>query len=222
MEGELAGKNSSMALRKGKPRQGRKVRRWLGLMVLGMGSVCAGSAGWLQEGSAFGNPQLLGQVAPSWSTQGWVNSPPLDTGQLRGKVVLLRFFNDNPPGAASLKEWFRAYRPQGFVVVGLYAPDPMPAETEREHVRQLASSLGFEFPVGLDSRWETLNRYWLEQPDAEMTAAAFLIDRKGMIRYIQPHGQYEKKSPNRAARREHEKLQAAIEKLLKETTEAPE
>lgn len=198
------------------------MRRWVGLLVLGVGSVCAGSARWPQEGSAFGNPQLLGRVAPSWSTQGWVNSQPLDRDQLRGQVVLLRFFHDSPPGAASLKEWFRAYRTQGFVVVGLYAPDPMPTETELEHVRQLASSLDFEFPVGLDSRWETLNRYWLERVDAEMTAATFLIDRKGVIRYIQPDGQYEKKSPNRAARREYEKLQAAIEKLLKETAETPE
>ncbi|MDP2735060.1 MAG: hypothetical protein Q8P12_02530, partial [bacterium] len=58
--------------------------------------------------------------------------------------------------------------------------------------------------------------YWLNRADAEMTAVTFLIDRKGMIRYVQPDGLYEKNSANRAVRKEFEKLEKQIQNLLKE------
>ena len=158
---------------------------------------------------------MIGQAAPPWNVEGWVNSQPLDVKQLRGKVVLLRFLDDNPRGAAGLKELYRAHGAQGLAVVGVYAPQPMPAETSLEHVRELASSQGFDFPVGLDSRWETLNRYWLQQANADLAAATFLIDRQGVIRYIQPDGYFEKNSRNRTLRKEYDKLENAIEILLK-------
>lgn len=163
----------------------------------------------------------VGQVAPAWSVRNWINSGPLDIAQLRGKVVLLRFFSDNPSSAATLNEFYRTYREGGLEVVGFYAPQPMPAETNLDDVRRLVAAAGFEFPVGVDARWETLNRYWLDQADVQMDAAAFVIDRKGVIRSIQPGGQYERNSPNRAARRAYESLQRQIEQLLKESAPAP-
>ena len=66
-----------------------------------------------------------------------------------------------------------------------------------------------------------MNRYWLDRADAEMAAVAFVIDRNGVIRYIQPDGQYEKNSPNRVRRREFEKLEKQIQNLLKEEPQAP-
>ena len=163
----------------------------------------------------------VGGVAPSWIIRNWINSGPLDLPQLRGKVILLRFFSENPTSAATLDEFYRTYREQGLEVVGMYAPQPMPAETDLEHVRQLVSALGFEFAVGVDSRWETLNRYWLDKADVQMDAATFLIDRKGVIRTIQSVGQYERNSQNRDARRAYESLQRQIEQLLKESAPAP-
>ena len=85
-----------------------------------------------------------------------------------------------------------------------------------KHLQRLASALGFQFPVGLDSRWETLNRYWLNRADADLTAATFLIDRQGIIRYIQPDGMYDGKSSRRSMRKAYEKLQEAVENLLKQ------
>lgn len=182
-------------------------------LVLG-GVVRLGAQESGQEPEAAISP-MVGQMAPAWSTQGWANSEPVELRQLRGKVVLLRFLNDSPSSAASLRELHRAYAARGLAVVGIYTPSPMPADTDLDHVRQLATSLGFEFPVGLDSRWETLNRYWLQQAAADVTAATFLIDRSGIIRYIQPNGQYEKTSANRTIRREYLKLEKEIETLLK-------
>ena len=212
---------SGMGRREGTRKRGRRASLWVLCLILGAGGLCFSQESLPQEelGPSSGSLQV-GHVAPSWGQHGWVNSEPLDVDKLRGKVILLRFLHDSPSGAATLKEFYRAYRAQGLEVVGFYTPDPMPAATDLEHVRRLVASQGFSFPVGLDSRWETLNRYWLEQPDAEMTSTTFLIDRQGVIRYIQPNGQYEKSSTNRAARRGYETMQRVIEGLLKETVPA--
>jgi peroxiredoxin len=184
--------------------------------------LAAGSASPVQ--AQFGNDDFVsdagaiktGRVAPSWLIRDWINSPPLDLGQLQGKVVLIRFFSDNPLSAAALNDFYRTYREQGFEVVGIYTPQPMPTATDVDYVRRLAVSLGFQFPIGVDSSWETVNRYWLTEADADMGSASFLIDRKGVIRLIQGRGVYEKDSRNRNARRAYEGLTRTIEALLQE------
>ena len=208
-----------------------RIMRHCALLVVG--AFCLASFGsigiavlpvqaWAQELDPVNLQQMIGQSAPAWNAQGWVNSKPLDVKDLQGKVVLLRFINDNPTGASALNELYRTYRERGFEVVGLYAPQPMPEEISLDHVRQLAASLDFQFPVGLDSRWETLNRYWLQRADADFTGTTFLIDRKGVIRYIQADGLYEKNSPRSAMRREYAKLEGEIETLLKSGEEPAE
>lgn len=187
----------------------------LPLILFGMSAALL-EAQFTHKEMALGSWQMIGEVAPEWRALGWVNSKPLDVTDLRGKVVLLRFFNDNPTGRASLNEFHRTYREQGLTVVGLYTPAPMPTETDLSHLQRLASAFRFEFPVGLDSRWETLSGYWLNRADAELTATTFLIDREGIIRYIQPDGLYDvRKSSSRSLRKEHAKLQKEIEILLK-------
>ena len=191
---------------------------WVVMLLLGVARAPQLAAQIRDEDFASSSSAIkVGQVAPAWSVRNWINSPPLDIAQLRGKVILLRFFSDNPASAATLNEFYRTYRERGLEVVGFYAPQPMPSVTNHEEVRRLVAASGFELPVGVDSRWETLNRYWLDQADVQMDAAAFVIDRKGVIRSIQPGGQYERNSPNRAARRAYESLQRQIEQLLKES-----
>lgn len=186
----------------------------------------AGSSGLAAQESwadlASGKTELIGQMAPPWNLRDWVNSTPLDLDELQGKVILLRFFSDNPTGIASIKELNQAHRDKGLAVIGLYVPTPTPTPVSVEQVQRLVTVLGFAFPVGIDSTWATVNRYWLNRADAEMSAATFLIDRKGIIRYVQPDGRYEKNSSNRAVRNEFEKLEKQIQSLLMETVEEEE
>jgi hypothetical protein len=64
-----------------------------------------------------------------------------------------------------------------------------------------------------------VNRYWLNRADAEPGGMTFLVDRRGIIRYIQPDGRYEKNSADRKARGEYDKLDKQIQSLLKEPAE---
>jgi peroxiredoxin len=165
--------------------------------------------------------QLIGQPAPVWGQIGWVNSQPQQLSQLRGKVVLIRFFDENPIGGAALRQLQSAYREQGLAVIGFYVPSPMPTQTDDAAVRNLASTMGFDFPVANDSQWQTLNRYWLDRADAEPGGMTFLVDRKGIIRYIQPDGRYGKNSRDRKARAEFEKLEKQIQAMLQEPAKEP-
>jgi peroxiredoxin len=162
-------------------------------------------------------PEMIGKVAPRWNLKVWLNTAaPVETSQFRGKVVLLRFFNDNPMGAAAVRELSRSYQAQGLATVGIYAPSPTPTSVDPEMVKDLALALGFTFPIGVDSGWQAVTRYWMTQADVEALAATFLIDRNGLVRYVQPDGRYEKNSKDRAARKQFENLEKMLKALLDE------
>jgi thiol-disulfide isomerase/thioredoxin len=64
---------------------------------------------------------------PRLRAERWVNSPPLSAEALRGKVVLVDFWEYTCVNwirtAPYVKEWSRAYAPLGLVVIGVHAPE---------------------------------------------------------------------------------------------------
>jgi AhpC/TSA family protein len=169
-----------------------------------------------------GETEMIGKSAPSWAAHGWINSEPLDIRKLRGNVILIRFFDEQPVGASALRQWRTAYHDKGFIVVGFYVASPMPGSVSTDNVRGIAESLGFDFPVGNDSAWETANRYWLNRTDSEPGGMTFLVDRKGIIRYIQPDGRYEKNAKDRKSRAAYDTLEKQIQSLLSEAAKDPD
>ena len=154
--------------------------------------------------------ELIGLPAPEWTVTQWVNSQPLSLEQLRGQVILLRWWT--APGcpfceasAPYLSQWHERYAPQGLAVIGLYHPKP-PGWIPVDVVKQLAQGLGMTFPLAIDPDWATLRRYWLDGRDRVWTSVSFLIDRQGIIRYVHPGGAY---SPEEA-----QELEATIQALL--------
>jgi len=75
-------------------------------------------------------------------------------------------------------------------------------------LKDIRKNVGFKFPVAIDHEWKTLNDWWLKTNKGKWTSVSFLLDRKGIVRYIHPGGQYVKGDG------EYEKLQQEIEKLL--------
>jgi len=162
-------------------------------------------------------PEMIGKVAPRWNLKQWINSAEaVETAKLRGKVIMLRFIDDRPQGAAAVRELAKTYQADGLTTVGIYAPSPTPTSVDPEMVKDLALALGFTFPIGIDPTWLAVNRYFMTQADVEILGATFLIDRNGVVRYVQPDGRYEKNSSDRSARRQYENLERMIKTLVAE------
>ena len=136
---------------------------------------------------------LIGAKAPEWEVGTWINSRPLALKELRGKVLLIRWWTGPgcPYCAASapiLRDLEKRYGKKGLVVIGFYHPKSE-GSVNRSEVARLAKDLGMDFPVAIDAEWKTLNRYLLNQfPDAPFTSVSFLIDQEGIIRYVHPGG----------------------------------
>ncbi|ACS56553.1 cytochrome c biogenesis protein DipZ [Rhizobium sp. WSM1325] len=111
----------------------------------------------------------------------WLNSQPLTTEQLRGKVVLVDFWTYSCINCIRtipyVRAWAEKYADQGLVVIGVHAPE-FAFEKKIDNVKKAIGGFQIGYPVAIDndySIWRAFeNSYW---------PAAYLIDAKGQIRY---------------------------------------
>jgi thiol-disulfide isomerase/thioredoxin len=148
------------------------------VIICGVG-VIASAAG--DEGAM---PDLDGAVA-------WLNSPPLSSKALRGKVVLVNFWTYSCINSLRelpyMKAWAAKYKDAGLVVIGVHAPE-FGFEKDRANVKNAVADLKVPYPVSIDSDhsiWRAFrNEYW---------PADYFVDAKGRIRYHHfGEGEYEK------------------------------
>ena len=164
--------------------------------------------------------ELLDQPARAWSFTRWVDSGPLTLEGLRGKVVLVRWFNtecrfcaNTLPGLEVLR---KRYASQGLVVVGVFHPKPV-RRVNDSFVRRSARKLGFHGPLAVDEDWSTLNRWWLaNHPGRNWTSVSFLMDRDGVVRWAQGGGEYHATDDPRhtACAARYAELERTIRRLL--------
>jgi cytochrome c biogenesis protein CcdA/thiol-disulfide isomerase/thioredoxin len=92
-------------------------------------------------------PSLSGAVA-------WLNSPPLSTYQVRGKVVLIDFWTYSCINCLRtlpyIRAWDEKYRKYGLVVIGVHSPE-FAFEKELRNVRQAVHESEITYPVVVDS-----------------------------------------------------------------------
>jgi thiol-disulfide isomerase/thioredoxin len=131
---------------------------------------------------------VQGQIPALDGLGPWINSPPLNAQQLRGKVVLIDFWTYSCINCLRtlpyLKAWDAKYRKDGLVIIGVHAPE-FAFERDPANVRKAVADLGIRYPVALDNRyvvWNALkNSYW---------PAHYFIDAQGRVRYFH-HGEGE-------------------------------
>ena len=174
--------------------------------------VMSGSSG--DEPTSRSVANLIGTKALEWNVADWINSKPLTLKDLKGKVVLVRWWTGGgcPYCAAtppSLNEFHAKYGNKGLVVIGFYHHKEEGPLT-LAMVRDYTESFGFQFPVAVDPGWRTLKKWWLNGKKRQWTSVTFLIDRQGVIRHIHPGGQYAPGSTD------YKELKAKIEELLQE------
>ena len=121
----------------------------------------------------------------------WLNSEPLDSAELRGRVVLVNFWTwtcinwlrQEP----YVRAWAQAYRDDGLVVIGVHTPE-FSFEHEIDGVRRAVRERSIDYPVVVDNDyavWSAFaNNYW---------PALYFVDAGGVIRDEHfGEGRYEK------------------------------
>jgi thiol-disulfide isomerase/thioredoxin len=114
---------------------------------------------------------------------GWLNSPPLTTADLRGKVVFVDFWTYTCINwlrtLAYVRAWAETYEDQGLVTVGIHTPE-FPFERNVDNIREAAKDMNVEYPIAIDSEygvWRAFNNmYW---------PAVYIADAEGHIRHHQ-------------------------------------
>jgi cytochrome c biogenesis protein CcdA/thiol-disulfide isomerase/thioredoxin len=116
----------------------------------------------------------------SGATQ-WLNSPPLTSEMLRGKVVLVDFWTYSCINCLRtlpyLKAWNEKYRDQGLVIIGVHTPE-FAFEKDPHNVEQAIHDLGITYPVAMDNEYTIWNAY-----KNQYWPAHYLIDVNGKIRH---------------------------------------
>ncbi|MGR4973380.1 cytochrome c biogenesis protein DipZ [Pseudomonas sp. LARHCG127] len=111
----------------------------------------------------------------------WLNSPPLSSESLRGKVVLVDFWTYDCINCQHtlpyVNGWAKKYEKDGLVVIGVHTPE-YGYEKIIDNVREQVRKLDIHYPVAIDNQyaiWRAFNnQYW---------PAHYLIDAKGQVRY---------------------------------------
>ena len=124
---------------------------------------------------------IEGALPPLDGAVQWLNSPPLTTEALKGKVVLVDFWTYSCINCLRtlpyVKAWAEKYRDQGLVVIGVHAPE-FAFERDVNNVTKAMKDLGITYPVAIDNNykiWRAFNnQYW---------PAHYFADAKGQIRY---------------------------------------
>ncbi|KRG65727.1 cytochrome C biogenesis protein [Stenotrophomonas terrae] len=151
------------------------------LDVLPTQQPAAGAAMMMSAGDAAnGALPVEGQMPSLAGATGWLNSPPLDAQQLRGKVVLVDFWTYSCINCLRampyVRDWAERYKAHGLVVIGVHAPE-FAFERKLENVQRAVAELKVDYPVAIDNDfaiWRGFNnQYW---------PAHYFIDAQGRIR----------------------------------------
>ncbi len=116
----------------------------------------------------------------------WINSPPLTLAGLRGRVVLIDFWDYTCINCLHtlpyLKAWHERYSNAGLTIIGLHAPE-FDFAHNAERVKEAVQRFELPYAVALDNAFRTwqafANRAW---------PAKYLIDVAGYIRAVH-HGE---------------------------------
>jgi thiol-disulfide isomerase/thioredoxin len=111
----------------------------------------------------------------------WLNSAPVGSQSLRGKVVLVNFWTytciNSLRALPYVKSWAAKYQQSGLVVIGVHTPE-FSFEKQQTNVQAELRDLRISYPVVLDSNygiWQAFgNQYW---------PAFYIVDAKGRLQY---------------------------------------
>ena len=131
-----------------------------------------------------------GNQAPEWVISEWINSNGLTLAGLRGKVVVIDFFQLWCPGCNKfsgplMEKWNQQYSGRKDIqLVGIHTVFEGHSQQTPKRLRQYVKEKNITYPVGVDGQAanqrlpETMIRY-----HTRGTPEMAIIDRKGKIRF---------------------------------------
>jgi thiol-disulfide isomerase/thioredoxin len=163
-------------------------------------------------GKVFEDRSALPKAAlPEIAATEWIEQTPVKLSELRGKVVLLDFWAHwcGPCRVTlpNLSRWHETYKDRGLVILGLTTyyghgnQRPMTPAEELVYLREFKKRNRLPYGIVVDKSQTNELNYGVNS-----IPMSFLIDRKGMLRYISPGANDE----------EIESLGKMIKKLLDE------
>ncbi len=119
---------------------------------------------------------------PALGTGEWLNTPhPLDQSTLRGRVVLIDFWDYTCINCIRtlpyLQAWHTRYAQHGLVIIGVHAPEFSFARSTKQIV-EAAERFELPYPILLDNHYQTWDRF-----ANKAWPTKYLIDADGYIRY---------------------------------------
>jgi thiol-disulfide isomerase/thioredoxin len=131
-----------------------------------------------------------GEMPSLGGATAWLNSKPLTTPDLRGKVVIIDFWTYSCINwrrqLPYVRAWSKKYKDYGLVVIGVHTPE-FGFEKEIDNVRRATQAIGVDYPIAMDSNytiWSAFsNEYW---------PAIYFVDAHGHIRHhVFGEGEYQ-------------------------------
>jgi thiol-disulfide isomerase/thioredoxin len=134
---------------------------------------------WLLSGQA---DAFVGMKAPEVTSLVWLNRDIPAPAEYQGKVRLVEFWTFGCYNCRNvepqIKAWHERYAVQGLAVITVHSPE-FAYEKNVEAVQRYVREHRIAYPVAIDNEFDNWyrfgNRYW---------PAMYLIDRKGIIRYV--------------------------------------
>ena len=131
-----------------------------------------------------------GNQAPEWAISEWINSNGLTLAGLRGKVVVIDFFQLWCPGCNKfsgplMQKWNQQYSGRKDIqLVGIHTVFEGHSQQTPKRLRQYVKEKNITYPVGVDDQVanqrlpETMIRY-----HTRGTPEIAIIDKRGKIRF---------------------------------------
>ncbi len=124
----------------------------------------------------------VGSPAPDITNPTWLNSKPLSSSDLRGKVVLVKFWTFGCYNCNNIepyvKDWHAKYADKGLVVIAVHSPE-FDHERSIKNVERYIKEHDVAYAVPIDNDYQTWkkfqNRYW---------PTLYLIDKQGIIQHV--------------------------------------
>jgi thiol-disulfide isomerase/thioredoxin len=132
--------------------------------------------------------ELVGTEAPEWELGAWHNSEAMTLAELRGRVVMVRFWTNTCPycraSLPAIEALAQEFKGEPVTFVGLYHAKPEERPAAWSEAVAAAREFGVTFPIAHDEEWKTLRNWWLNDQAREATSSSFVIDARGRIVFV--------------------------------------